>query len=43
MGILELIHEPSIDEGIINNLLLIKRVRHLYLSKGLILVSYISV
>jgi len=40
VGILELIHEPSIDEGIIidNLLLIIKHVRHLYSSKGLILV-----
>jgi len=43
VGILELIREPSIDEGIIiNNLLLIiKHVRHLYSSKGLILILVI--
>ena len=44
MGILELIREPSIDEGIIiNNLLLIiKHVRHFYSSKGLILILVIT-
>jgi len=43
VGILELIHEPSIDEGIIigNLLSIIKHVRHLYSSKGLILVLII--